>query len=491
MKIKLGAKSICSKLSSILFISLLFTSGQILADITYTDDNRRVESSGANDSGSYNFVYYPEAPFADWTRAGQSSSLSATSFSAAGSGDAFSDINWNSNWSYFDISFNLSTNSRIDLTGSLWGEDYYYGSGDASITLYDAGGAVIYSNSVAASYGMEESTILYSAILAAGDYRIFAEADPYFQQAYSSFSLNGAVTTSTLPPGPIGPLPTIGVFEMFDTLGAVIETNESGGNAVTADVRDFINGTWDVSSTVPFFGQAWTTHDGVIYTAPGVYEIDTITGGVYTIQLAPGYSMGHTLLDWAANTDIDIINIWDVNGNSIDVDGDGISGIAMLDGPFQGLTTTFSVGGGATLEVNPAVIAKDIDLDGYTTVDDCNDNDASINPGATDIANDGIDQDCSGSDFVDIDLDGFDVADDCNDNDAAINPGATEIAYDGIDQNCSGSDLTDVDLDGFDLANDCNDNDASINPDATEVAYDGIDQDCNGSDLIDVDFRWL
>lgn len=45
-------------------------------------------------------------------------------------------------------------------------------------------------------------------------------------------------------------------------------------------------------------------------------------------------------------------------------------------------------------------------------------------------------------DPVDSDLDGFAYDVDCNDNDATIYPGAIEIKHDGIDQDCNGYDLT-------------------------------------------------
>ncbi len=106
---------------------------------------------------------------------------------------------------------------------------------------------------------------------------------------------------------------------------------------------------------------------------------------------------------------------------------------------------------------------------------------------------------------VDADGDGFTIDDDCDDNNAAVNPGAAEVC-DSLDNNCDDAVdeaggtawYADSDADGFgNPANattactapagsvadntDCDDDAANVNPDATEVCdANGVDEDCNG-----------
>lgn len=158
----------------------------------------------------------------------------------------------------------------------------------------------------------------------------------------------------------------------------------------------------------------------------------------------------------------------------------------------------------------PPVII-DNDGDGFTVTDgDCDDTDATVNPGAVELCNDGIDNNCNS--LVDTqdptavdcpsctDNDGDTYATeggncgqvDCDDTDASINPGGEEFCGDSIDNDCDGqvdegcnANCPDVDGDGYlDAAcggNDCNDTDSSINPGAAEVCGDGVDSNCNGN----------
>ena len=93
---------------------------------------------------------------------------------------------------------------------------------------------------------------------------------------------------------------------------------------------------------------------------------------------------------------------------------------------------------------------------------------------------------------------------DCDDRSASVNPGASEVVADNIDQNCDGREIcyTDTDRDGYRTtttitstdsdcrdageaaasipSGDCNDGNADINPGEREIC-DGLDNDCDST----------
>jgi hypothetical protein len=144
------------------------------------------------------------------------------------------------------------------------------------------------------------------------------------------------------------------------------------------------------------------------------------------------------------------------------------------------------------------------DCDGYDSLEDCDDTDPNINPGATEECN-GVDDDCDGeidedvttTFYVDGDEDGYgddedtveacesptghvEVGGDCDDEDASLNPDdADDDGTSTCDGDCDDEDPDstiageDADCDGTLTEDDCDDED----PDSTVVAED---PDCNG-----------
>jgi len=146
----------------------------------------------------------------------------------------------------------------------------------------------------------------------------------------------------------------------------------------------------------------------------------------------------------------------------------------------------------------PAQYWSDVDHDGFGnnngTVDvcpqiglvgnanDCNDTNAAVNPAQSEVAYNGLDDDCNtATPDNDLDNDGYNQPEDCDDSNTAINPGMSETSYNGLDDDCNATTPDDdLDSDGFVLADDCNDQVATINPSVQDSCGDSVDNNCDG-----------
>lgn len=153
-------------------------------------------------------------------------------------------------------------------------------------------------------------------------------------------------------------------FKMYDPTGALINTD----TAVTGQF-DIIAESATLTSTVPFFGLLWTAYNTNLY-GPGTYTVNTndagcgyascASGTPLTFTVPAGHVGAHMKFAWGTTGGIDVVNIWNSAGTSVDIDSNGTPGLGMVDGPFQNFSANFDTTPSPAANTAPA--ANDITI---------------------------------------------------------------------------------------------------------------------------------
>jgi len=270
---------------------------------------------------------------------------------------------------------------------------------------------------------------------------------------------------------------------------------------------NFVFGDYDVSpTTVDIDGEIveltlqGSGNDGLVQAAfAGVPWPAMLDGQVTVTILAPNepyLAFDYALLDTSRLADADGDGIpgsidncpGTANLDQSDVDGDGVGDVcdSCPDDPNADQLDSDADEQGDVCDPCPEDATDDWDADGFCAPEDCDPDNGGVHPNATEICDDGIDNDCDGTvdQRPDLDGDGWDeCAGDCDDDDPSTYPGASE-ACDGIDHNCDGllsEDEADMDGDLFtNCGGDCDDTNEAIYPGAPIECDPNADDDCSG-----------
>jgi len=235
-----------------------------------------------------------------------------------------------------------------------------------------------------------------------------------YQVTYDVVDFDGNAAVQVIRTVTVGVFATGSNFTMLDSNGSVF----GGTNDVIFDWDETVNTSeTDLNFNMkiesetpwPFFGFIWTAHHIRVF-GPGTYSFDTgctvaeieITGcpagtaansgPSITMTVGEGQLGAHILFDWNTTINIDIVNVWDVNGvwdtygatfpiNALwtgpagvapdpattwklvsrDVNGDLINGAPMIDGPFQGFYANFNAGPDLYLDTDGDDITDNLD----------------------------------------------------------------------------------------------------------------------------------
>ena len=236
-------------------------------------------------------------------------------------------------------------------------------------------------------------------------------------------------------------------------------------------------------------------------TNPLVFDADGDSDGFYWFQDCNDSNpdVNPDALEVLNGIDDDCNGSWDEGFNLTDDDADGLYDFEEYHdyGTDWQNSDTDSDGLDDGIEVNlhqtnPLVKDNDSDMDGFYWFEDCDDTNASYNPGMAETL-DGLDNNCNGEideDFIDTDadLDGLlDMEEYLTHGTNPFDPDTDgDGLLDGIELFSTNTDPLYPDLDndgdGYRWFNDCDDNNSLISPVALE-RWNGIDYNCDS--LID------